>query len=83
VEVRIRPPETLLTINGQNIPSVNNVKCLGIIFDRKITWRLYIKTIEIKAFRAVIRIHSLFKSEHLSTNIKLNLCEALIRSIMT
>jgi hypothetical protein len=25
---RIRPPESLLTINGQNIPFVNNVKYL-------------------------------------------------------
>jgi hypothetical protein len=43
---RIRPSESLLTINGQNIPFVNNVKYLGVIFDRKITWRLHIKTTE-------------------------------------
>jgi hypothetical protein len=34
---RIRPPEFLLTINGQNIPFVNNVIYLGVIFNRKIT----------------------------------------------
>jgi hypothetical protein len=33
---RIRPPESL-TINEQNITFVNNVKYLGVIFDRKIT----------------------------------------------
>jgi hypothetical protein len=54
---RIRPPESLLTINGQNIPFVNNVKFLGVIFDRKITWELHIKTIETKAFRAFIRTY--------------------------
>jgi hypothetical protein len=59
VEVRIGPPESLLTLNGQNIPFVNNVKYLGIIFNRKITWRLDIKTIETKAFR--IKTYSLFK----------------------
>jgi hypothetical protein len=80
---KIRPPESLLTINGQNIPFVPNVKHLGIIFDRKITWGLHIKTIEVKAFRAFIRTHSLFKSEHLSSNIKLTFYKALIRSIMT
>jgi hypothetical protein len=80
---RIRLLESLLTINGQNIPFVNNVKYLGVIFDRKIAWRLHIKTIETKAFRAFIRTYSLFKSEHLSANIKLTLYKALIRSIMT
>jgi hypothetical protein len=84
---------------------VNNVKYLGVIFDKKITWGLHIKTIKItwglhiktikitwglhiktietKAFRTFIRAYSLFKSEHLSTNIKLTLYKALIRSIMT
>jgi hypothetical protein len=78
---RIR--ESLLTINGQNIPSVNNVKYLGVIFDRKITLRLHIKIIETKAFRAFIRTYSLFRSEHLSADIILTLYKALIRSIMT
>jgi hypothetical protein len=80
---RIRPPESLLTLNGQNIPFVNNVEYLGVIFDRKITWRLHIKTIKTKAFRAFIRTCSLFKSDHLSANIKLTFYKALIRSIMT
>jgi hypothetical protein len=80
---RIRPPESLLTLNGRNIPFVNNVKYLGVIFNRKITWRLHIKMIKTKAFRAFIRVYSLFKSERLSTNIKLTLYKALIRSTMT
>jgi hypothetical protein len=75
--------QSLLTLNGQNIPFVNNVKYIGIIFDWKIAWRLHIKTTETKAFRAFIRTYSLFKSEHLSANIKLTLYNALIRSIMT
>jgi hypothetical protein len=33
---RIRPPESLLTLNGRNIPFVNSVKYLGVIFDKKI-----------------------------------------------
>jgi hypothetical protein len=41
------------------------------------------KMIEDKAFRTFIRIYSLFKSERLSTNIKLTLLKALIKSIMT
>jgi hypothetical protein len=36
-----------------------------------------------KAFRTFIRIYFLFKSEHLSGNIKLTLHKALIRSVMT
>jgi hypothetical protein len=35
-----RPPESRLTLNGKNFPFVNNAKYLGVIFDRKITWRL-------------------------------------------
>jgi hypothetical protein len=80
---RIRPPEFSSYKNGQNIPFVNNVKYLGVIFDRKITWGLHIKTILTKAFRAFARTYSLFKSEHLSANIKLTLYKTLIRSIMT
>jgi hypothetical protein len=75
---RIRLPGSLLTINGLIIPFVNNVKYLSVIFDRKITWRLHIKTIETKAFRAFIRTYFLFKREHLSANIKLTLYKALI-----
>jgi hypothetical protein len=39
--------------------------------------------IEAKAFGTFIRIYSLFKSEHLSANIKLTLHKALIRSAVT
>jgi hypothetical protein len=30
-----RPPDSLLTLNGSNIPFVNSVKYLGVIFDKK------------------------------------------------
>jgi hypothetical protein len=33
---KIRLPETFLTIHGQNIHFLNNVKYLGVIFDRKL-----------------------------------------------
>jgi hypothetical protein len=56
-----RPPESHLTLNGRNIPFVNNVKYLGVIFDKIVTWRLHIEMIEAKAFRTVIIIYSLFK----------------------
>jgi hypothetical protein len=44
------PPESLLTLNGRKAPFVNNVKYLGVIFDKRITWRLHIERIEAKAF---------------------------------
>jgi hypothetical protein len=78
-----RPPVSLFTMNGQNIPFVNSVKYLGIIFDKRITWRLHIETIEAKAFRTFIRLYSLFKSDRLSISIKSILLKALIRSVMT
>jgi hypothetical protein len=76
-----RPPDSLLTLNGRNIPFVNSVKYLGVIFDKRITWRLHIKRIKPKALRTFIRIYSLFESQWLSTNIKFTLHKALIRSV--
>jgi hypothetical protein len=73
------PPEVHLTLNVQNIPFVNHVKYLSAVFNQRIARRLHIETIEAKAFRTFIRIYSLFKSEHLSTNIKLTLHKAQIR----
>jgi hypothetical protein len=52
---RIRPPKSLLTLNGRYIPFVNSVKYLGVIFDKKITWRLHIETVATKAYRTFIR----------------------------
>jgi hypothetical protein len=80
---RKAPPESLLTLNGRNIPFVNNVKCLDVIFDKRITWSLHIERIEAKAFWAFIRLYPLFKSQRLSANIKLTLLKGLIRSVMT
>jgi hypothetical protein len=79
----LRPREAHPTLNGWNIPFISRVKHLGVIFDKRITWRLHIDMIEAKAFRTFIRIYSLFKNESSSANIKLTLHRALIRSIMT
>jgi hypothetical protein len=69
---------SLLTLNGRNIPFVNNVKHPGVIVDKKITWKTHhIKMIEAKAFRAFIRTYSLFKSKPLTANNKLTLHKAL------
>jgi hypothetical protein len=65
---RIRPPESLLTLNERNIPFVNSVKYLGVIFDKKITWRPHIEIIEAKAPLTFIAIYFLFKSERLCAN---------------
>jgi hypothetical protein len=39
--------------------------------------------IEAKAFRTLVTVYSLFRSERLSANIKQTIHEALIRSVMT
>jgi hypothetical protein len=70
-----------ITLNGRNIPFVNSVKYLGVIFDKKVTWRLHIKMIEAKAFRTFVRVYFLLKSERLRA--KLTLHKGLIRSVMT
>jgi hypothetical protein len=63
---RIRPLESHLILNGRNIPFVNNVKYLDVIFDKTITWRFHIKMIEAKAFRAFIRTYFPLKNERLN-----------------
>jgi hypothetical protein len=67
----------------KTLRSMNDVKYLGVIFDKNITWRSHTEMIEGKAFRAFITTYSLFKSKRLSTNIKLTLHKALIRSVIT
>jgi hypothetical protein len=76
-------PEAHLTLNGQNIPFINHVKYIGVIFDKRITWRLSTGTITAKPFRTFIMIYSLFKSEHFCATIKLTLGNGLIRSVIT
>jgi hypothetical protein len=80
---RLRPPEAYLTLNRRNIPFVNHVKYLGVLFDKRITWRLHIEMIEAKAFRTFIRICSPLISERLGAKIKLTLHKALIKTIIT
>jgi hypothetical protein len=80
---RRRMPGDDLQLNGRNILFVNSVKYLGVIFDRRMTWRPHIKKIAAKALGTYIRTYSIFKSKHLNANIKLIMYRALIRSIMT
>jgi hypothetical protein len=70
-------------LNELNIPFVNHVKYLSVIFDKRITWRLHREIIEAKAFRTFTRIYSLFKSERLNVSVKLTLHKALIRLVVT
>jgi hypothetical protein len=56
---------------------------MSVIFDKRITWRLHTEMIEATAFRTIVRIYPLFRSERLSANIKPTLYKALIRSILT
>jgi hypothetical protein len=73
----------VLQLNGRDIPFVNNVTYLGVTFDRRKSWRHHFERTVAKALRMSVRTYSLFKSEHLSRNIKLTLYKALIRSVMT
>jgi hypothetical protein len=59
--IDLGPPEAHVTLNGRNIPFVNYVTYLGVIFDKRIICRLHVEMIEAKAFRTFIRIYSLVK----------------------
>jgi hypothetical protein len=76
-------PRSSTYIERMEYPFVNHVKYLGVIFDKRITWRLHLEMLEAKAFRTFIRIYSVFKSEHLSASVKLTLHMVLIKSVMT
>jgi hypothetical protein len=73
----------MLQLNGRDIPFVNNAMYLGVTFDRRMTWRLHTERTVANALRTYLRTYSLFKSERLSTNIKLKLYKVLIRSVIT
>jgi hypothetical protein len=81
MKIRLRPSIFLtdlgplrLILNGRNIPFVDHLKHLGLIFDKMIKWRLHVEMTETKAFRTFIRIYSLFKSERLNDQISNVLC---------
>jgi hypothetical protein len=78
---RLRVPEGVLQLNGQDIPVVNNSTYLGVTFDRRTTWRIHSERTVVKALRTYLRAYSLFKSERLSTSIKLAIYKALIRLV--
>jgi hypothetical protein len=80
--IKTQAPWCSLTLNARNIPFVNHVEYLGVIFDKRITWRLHIEMTEDKAFRTFIRIYSLFEIEILSAKIKVTFHKALIISVM-
>jgi hypothetical protein len=80
---RVGPPEASLALNGWDIPVINHVKYLGVIFNKRITWKRHMEMIKAKAFRTYIRTYPLSKNESLSISIKLTLHKALIRSVMT
>jgi hypothetical protein len=56
---------------------------VGVIFDKRVSWRLHIDMKEAKVFRTLVRVYYLFKSERLNAKIKLILHKALIKSVMT
>jgi hypothetical protein len=60
-----------------------SVKYLGVIFEKNITWRLHIETIEAKAFRTFLWTYPISKSERLNANIKLTLHKARNRFVVT
>jgi hypothetical protein len=71
---RRRSVEAYFTVEGRDIPFVNNAKNLGVIFDKKKnTCRLHIETIVANDLRTFISIYPLLKSERLSVNVKLTL----------
>jgi len=56
-----------------------------VMFDVRITLRMHMEMVTIEAFRKFIRVHFVFRSERLSTNIKLTPFphKEFIRSVLT
>jgi hypothetical protein len=54
--------EGVLQLNLRNIPFVNNVKYLDVIFDRRVKWMLHIERTVSKALGMYMETYSLFRS---------------------
>jgi hypothetical protein len=52
---RSKTSEFHLTLNGPNFPFVNHVKCLGVIVEKRTTWRLHTEMFRATTFRTVSR----------------------------
>jgi hypothetical protein len=70
-------------LNGGDIRFKNNVMYLGVIFDRRMSWRRHIESSVAKALRTYVKNYSPFKSRRLNTSIQLTLHKCLIRLVMT
>jgi DUF2075 family protein len=79
----LRVLDDVLQLKRRDITFVNNVTYLGVTFNRSMTWRHHIERTVAKALGTYVRTYSLFKSLRLNTNIKLTLCRAVIKSVMT
>jgi hypothetical protein len=80
---KLRVPDGVLQLYGPDISFVNNVTYLRINFDRSITRRHHVERTAAKASRTYVKTYSRIRCERLSTNIKLTIYKALIRSVMT
>jgi hypothetical protein len=80
---RLSVPDDVLQLNGRDIPFVNNVKYLGVNFDRRMTWRHHSERTVAKALRTCVMTYSLFKIGRLNTYINVTLYKTLIRSVIT
>jgi hypothetical protein len=58
---RLKRVEAYLTLKGRAITFVNDVKYLGVTFDRIVTWSNHIDWIANKALRTFIQLCSLLK----------------------
>jgi len=77
------PVEGFLTLERRHIPFANNVKYLGIILDKKLTWKLHTETVVTKALLIFRSIYPILKTERLSVGTNLIIYKALIRSMLT
>jgi hypothetical protein len=59
---RLRVPEDGRELNKRNIPFIKYVKYLGVIFDRRMSWRYHIERTPAKALGTYIETYSRFKS---------------------
>jgi hypothetical protein len=63
---RLKRVETYVLLKGRAITFVNDVKYLGVAFDRKVTWSNHTDWIANKALRTFIQLYSLLKSDKVS-----------------
>lgn len=74
-------PDDVLQLNGRDIPSVNNVKYLGVTFEGRKKWRHHIERTVAEALRMYVRTFCVFEVTVVLDYLNANACPGVKKNI--